>query len=68
MTACQMASLLAKCLNTAPWLTPTTAAISAVVMSGGLASRARCSAAATISACRASVGRRGARCMGMMAS
>ena len=43
-------------MNTAPWLTPTAAAMSPVVIDTGLISRARFNAAATISAWRSSVG------------
>jgi hypothetical protein len=44
--------------KTAPWLTPTAAAMSEVVTSAGLTSRASISAAATISGWRSSVGSR----------
>ena len=53
-----MASLVGKCLNTAPWLTPMAAARSLVVIDTGLCSRASFNAAATISAWRSSVGNR----------
>ncbi len=56
MAASQIASLVGKCLKTAPWVTPTAAAMSEVVINAGLTSRASISAAATISAWRSSVG------------
>ena len=49
MAASQMESLVGKCLNTAPCVTPIAAAMSPVVISAGLDSLARRSAASTIS-------------------
>jgi hypothetical protein len=48
--------LAVKCLNTAPWLIPTSSAICAVVIRAGLISPARRNAAAAISTWRSSVG------------
>ncbi|MCY1545598.1 hypothetical protein D9M68_815480 [compost metagenome] len=56
MIASPMASFVAKCLNTAPWVTPMAAAMSLVVIDPGLVSRASFNAAATISVLRSSVG------------
>jgi hypothetical protein len=58
MAASQIASLVGKCLKTAPWVMPTAAAMSAVVMRAGLDSRASSNAAATIPAWRSSVDKR----------
>jgi hypothetical protein len=58
MAASQMASLVGKCLNTAPCVTPMAEAMSVVVISAGLRLACQRSAVATISVWRSSVGRR----------
>jgi hypothetical protein len=50
MTASQIASRLGKCLNNAPCVTPTSRAMSPVVMAAGLWRPASVMAAATIRA------------------
>src|SRR5690606_2403480 len=60
ITACQIASLLAKCRNRAPWVSFMRCAMAAVVISLGFCSAASAMTASTVTARRASAG----RCLG----